>query len=102
MRHRHKFHAQPTVSDGVRYDSKAEARYAQLLDLRKRAGEVLFWLRQVPFHLPGGTKLVVDFVEFRADGTVHFVDVKGVETEQFKIKRREVEAIYPVEIEVVK
>lgn len=59
------------------------------------------FLRQVPFHLPGGVKYVVVFQEFHADGTVHFVDVKGMETAQFKTKKRMVEATYPVDIEVV-
>ena len=99
---RHKFGAKPTVSDGIRFDSKLEARYYEQLKLRKRAGEVLFFLRQVPIHLPGGTKLVIDFQEFWSDGSVHFVDTKGMETSEFKIKMREVEAIYPFEIEIVK
>lgn len=87
--------------DGIRFDSKKEAGYYSQLKLRRQAGEVLFFLRQVPFHLPGGTKLVVDFVEFHTDGTVHFVDVKGTQTEQFKIKKREVEAVYPIEVKIV-
>lgn len=101
-RPRHKYHAKRTEYDGRNYDSKAEARYARMLNMRVKAGEVLFYLWQVPFHLPGGTKYVVDFQEFHADGTVHFIDVKGVETEAFKIKKREVEALYPLKIEVVK
>lgn len=105
MRHnirRHKYNAKPTVVDGIRFDSKGEAGYYVDLKARVAAGEVVMFLRQVPFHLPGGTKLVVDFQEFHADGSVHFVDFKGQETDAFKIKRREVEAIYPVTIEVVK
>jgi len=105
VRHRfspHKYQAKPTVVDGIRFDSKGEARYYQELKLRQQAGEIVFFLRQVPFHLPGGTKLVVDFQEFHKDGSVHFVDFKGMETEAFKIKKREVEAAYPVTIEVVK
>lgn len=102
MRARHKFNAKPTEYRGARFDSKGEARYCAELDLRVKAGEVLFYLRQVPIHLPGGTKLVVDFLEFHADGTAHFVDFKGVQTDAFKIKKREVEAHYPIEIEVVK
>ncbi len=39
---------------------------------------------------------------FYADGRVRVVDVKGVETETFKLKKRQVEEIYPVEIEIVK
>ncbi len=98
---RHKFHAQATEADGIRFSSKKEARYYMALKLRVAAGEVLFFLRQVPLHLPGGTRLVVDFLEFWADGTVHFVDTKGVKTEAFKIKQREIEAVYPITVELV-
>lgn len=102
-RPRHKYGAVAVEHDGIRFDSKAEGRYYEQLKLRVRAGEVLWFLRQTPIHLPGGTKLVVDFLEFHADGSAHFVDVKGMETEAFKIKRREVEAIYPgLQIELVK
>jgi len=98
---RHKFHSIPTESDGIKFSSKKEARYYQTLKLRQAAGEVLFFLRQVPFHLPAQVKYVVDFQEFHADGTVHFVDVKGMETPTFKAKRRMVEALYPIKIETV-
>jgi hypothetical protein len=98
---RHKYNAKPTEVDGIRFDSKKEAEYYSTLKLRVKAGDVLFFLRQVPIHLPGGTKLVIDFLEFHADGSVHFVDVKGHETDAFKIKRREVEHHYPFEIELV-
>jgi len=99
---RHKFNAKPTQSDGIRFDSKLEARYYDQLKLRQRAGEVVFFMRQVPFHLPGGVRYVCDFQEFWSDGSVHFVDVKGMETSDFKMKKKQVEAIYPVEIEIVK
>lgn len=99
---RHKFNAQPTVNDGIRFDSKLEAKYYQYLKLLKHQGEVLFWLRQTPIHLAGGTKLVIDFQVFYSDGRVEFIDVKGLETKEFKIKKREVEVAYPFEIKVVK
>ncbi len=66
-----------------------------------RAGDVLMFLRQVPFHLPGGVRYVVDFQEFHADGTIHFIDVKGMQTAEFKMKKKMVENLYPVEIEVL-
>ena len=98
---RHKFNAVRTESDGINFDSKKEARYYGQLKLRMRSGEVLFFLRQVPLHLPGGVRYVVDFQEFHSDGTVHFVDVKGMQTKDFVMKKKMVESIYPVEIEVV-
>ena len=99
-RPQHKYRAKPTELDGIRFDSKLEAEYYRQLKLRQRAGEVVFFLRQVPIHLPGKTKLVVDFVEFRASGEVAFVDTKGVETETFRLKRRQVEDLYPIKIEM--
>jgi hypothetical protein len=98
---RHKFHATPTTYDGIRFDSKKEGDYYLALKLRVRAGQIVFFLRQVPFHLPGGTVYRVDFQEFHSDGTVHFVDVKGVRTEGYIRSKKQVEALYPVEIEEV-
>jgi hypothetical protein len=90
-----------TESDGIKFDSKKEARYYDQLKLRVKSGEVLFFLRQVPLHLPGGVRYVVDFQEFHSDGTVRFVEVKGMQTKDFVMKKKMVESIYPVEIEVV-
>lgn len=101
-RAKHKFRAVRTEHNGRSYASKAEARYAQFLDREKAEGRVLFWLSQVPIQLPGKTRYVVDFQVFTADGEVRFVDVKGVETETFRLKKRQVEDIYPITIEVVK
>lgn len=99
---RNKYNAKPTVVDNIRFASKAEANYYMQLKLRKKAGEIVFFLMQQPFHLPGGVKYIVDFAEFHADNTVHFVDVKGIETKEFKIKKKLVEYLYPVEIEIKK
>lgn len=98
----HKYGAKATVVDGIRFDSKREAAHYRELKALQATGQVLMFLRQVPMHLPGGTKLVIDFLEFWADGTVRFVDVKGMETDAFRIKKREIEAAYPVDIEIVR
>lgn len=98
---KHKYNAKKTEIDGIRFDSKKEARYYQELLLRQRAGEIVFFLRQVPFHLPGNVRHVIDFVEFHTDGTVHIVEVKGYDTPQGKMKRKMVEDVYPVKIELV-
>mgnify|MGYP003504488596 CR=1 FL=1 len=99
---KHKFNAKEVEYDGIKFDSKLEGRFYLHLKQLKQAGEVLFFLRQVPIHLLGGTKLVVDFQVFYADGSCRFIDVKGFETTDFLIKKREVEALYHFEIEVVK
>jgi hypothetical protein len=99
---KHKFHAVQCKSDEFNFSSKAERSYYHKLKILQKSGEVVFFLMQVPFHLPGKTKYIVDFQVFYADGTVDFVDVKGVETEVFKIKKRQVEEIYPIKITIVK
>lgn len=97
-----KYRNVPTVVDGIRFDSKAEAKYYSHLCALKVAGLVSYFLRQTPFHLPGGVIYRADFIVFYADGTVAVVDVKGVITKEFAIKKRLVEATYPIKIEVVK
>jgi len=98
MRLWHKFHAKPTEVDGIRFASKKEARYYEQLLIARKSGELLFFLRQVPFHLPGGVRFVVDFAEFWKSGEVRFVDTKGFKTESYRAKKRMVEALYPMTI----
>lgn len=95
---RHKFNAVRTEVNGEKFASKKEAQYYQGLCLARHSGELWFFLRQVPFHLPGGVRYVVDFVEFWKDGSVRFTDVKGYRTAMYKLKRKQVEALYPIQI----
>ncbi|MBL4853080.1 MAG: DUF1064 domain-containing protein [Robiginitomaculum sp.] len=98
---RHKYNAVRTEIDGIKFDSKKEAAYYVQLKILKRSGAVVQFLRQVPFHLPGGVKYVCDFQEFHSDGSVHFVDVKGMLTPEFKAKKKMVENLYaPIVIEL--
>lgn len=97
---KHKYKAQPIKVDNVRYDSKKEAKYAGQLKILQKAGKIDFFLRQIPFDLPGGIKYRIDFVEFHSDGSVHFVDIKGFMTQIAKIKIKQVESLYPIKIEI--
>lgn len=99
LRHvKHKFNAIRAEVDGEKFQSKKEARYFSQLQLARQSGELLFFLRQVPFHLPGGVRYVCDFAEFWKSGEVRFVDVKGFATAVYKSKKKMVEAMYPVKI----
>ena len=100
--HRHKFNAKQVIYDGIKFQSKLESAYYNTLKAYQAAGVVIFFLRQVPFHLPGGVTYRCDFQVFYADGSIRFIDVKGVETKDFIMKKKMVEALYPIEIEVVK
>ena len=97
---RHKFRASPSDEDGIRFASKKERAYYRVLKLRQKSGEVLFFLRQAPFHLPGNVRHVIDFIEFWMDGTVHFVEIKGFDTPLGKLKRKQVMDLYPINVEV--
>lgn len=98
----HKFKAKPVIEDGNRFASTLEWSYCKHLEFLQRSGIVLFFLSQVPFRLPGGVKYIVDYQIFFTDGSVKFVDVKGVLTDTFILKKKMVEDLYPVEIEIVK
>jgi hypothetical protein len=81
-----KYHARITEYDGIRYDSRAEAKYAEGLDLAVRAGAIRGWIRQVRFLLgPARIAYRCDFLVFGADGVAVAVDVKGVVTERFRV-----------------
>ena len=95
---KHKYNAKKTERDGFKFASQKEARRYDQLILLKESGDVLFFLRQCPFHLPGNVTYRIDFIVFWADGHVSMEDVKGMVTPQYKMKKKMVEALYPVEI----
>lgn len=88
---RNKFNAVRTGS----YASKAEARYAEKLRAMKQAGVIEGWLEQVPIKLADGVTYRVDFMVIERDGSVRFVEVKGHETEGWKIKSALIKAQRP-------
>jgi len=98
----HKFHAIRCERDGKKFPSKAERAYYDKLCLLRKAGDVLFFIRQVPFDLPGDNVYRADFMVFYADGTVKIIDVKGMETPEFKIKKKLLEETYPFTLDIVK
>lgn len=101
----HKYGVSPAAErtvGGTLFGSKAEARRWVELEELRAAGAVRFTLRQVPFHLPGGVRYVADFAVFWADGRVTFEDVKGHATEAYRVKKRLVEALFPVVVQEVR
>lgn len=95
---RHKFKAKPQELDGIKFPSKKEAKRYRELKTLQELGEVLFFLRQVPFHLEAGVKYVCDFLVFWINGEVTIEDVKGIKTDMYILKKKMVEATYPVTI----
>ena len=96
---RNKYNAQKTYVDGICFDSKKEADYYRRLKVLRDMGEVLYFLRQVPFDLPGNTKYRVDFMVVYQHDRVRYIDVKGRRTKAFIRNKKQVEALYPVTIE---
>lgn len=102
---RHKYNAKPIIVDGIRFASKAEGRYYSALKLREKAGEVANVRMQEPFILSVNGKLITTY---RADFVFHdlkenrerVVDVKGVQTDVFRIKKKLMRAIHGIEIEL--
>jgi hypothetical protein len=95
---KHKFKAKPVIDDGIKFASKKEhKRYIELKTLQKY-GEVLFFLRQVPFHLPGNVKYVCDYLVFWTNNEVTIEDSKGMKTAMYILKKKQVETIYPIKI----
>ena len=91
---RHKYRAIRVEHDGIKFDSKKEGNRYEQLKLLKLDGQVVQFLRQVPFYLPGGVVYRVDFMVFWESGLVTFEDVKGMRTESYKAKKRMVENLY--------
>ena len=96
-----KYNAKRTVVDGINFPSRLEASYFCALKLWQQQGSVKYFLRQVPLWLPGNVRYVVDFVVFHADGTVHYVECKGFMNAMAKLKIRQAEALYPINIEII-
>ena len=95
---RHKFNAVRCEEDGIKFASKKERNRYLELKLLQKSGEVLFFLRQTPIHLSGGVKYICDYQIFWSHGEVTFEDVKGMRLPMYKLKKKQVEADYPIKI----
>jgi len=105
---RNKYGAKKTTLDGITFDSKAEANYFAQLKQREKAGEVGGVELQRPFVVLGPkgeliTTYKADFAfwDFKED-RFRVIDVKGVQTPVFRLKRKLVKAFLGVDVEVVK
>lgn len=89
--------------NGAPYHSKAEAAYAEGLDLQVKAGAIRGWIRQATFHLGcPENSYRVDFLVWENDGSCHAVDVKGMETSKFVQDKKLWAAYGPCPLYIVK
>jgi len=104
-----KYNAKRTEYNGRTYHSKKEADYATQLDMQRHAqnpkDKVIKWIPQVKFAISINEKHIcnyyLDFTVFYGDGHVEHIDVKGVKTPVYKLKKKCVEALYYIEIKEV-
>jgi len=103
---RNKYGAESSWIDGIRFASKAEAKYYQMLKYRERLGEVTDVRLQEPFTVLGPKGQVVcvyraDFVFWDAsESRQRVIDVKGMQTPLFKLKKKLVEAFLGITVEL--
>jgi hypothetical protein len=95
---------------GVLYDSKLEKTYRTKLELLKKTTDpnkrVISIEEQVPFVFNvNGHKICTYLLDFRVtygDGRIEHIDVKGVATDLYRVKKKLLLACYGIEIKEVK
>lgn len=94
-----KFHSKKTVVDGIKFDSKLEAKHYKELKERERAGEIRDLILQPEFELTPSfkkngktyrkTSYKADFSYFDIGMDKYIIeDVKGFRTDVYKLKRK--------------
>ncbi|WP_353856457.1 DUF1064 domain-containing protein [Bacillus sp. Bos-x628] len=106
-----KYGARKTVVDGITFDSRAEAKYYQQLKWLKKAKQIKDFALQPRYLLQEAFKkndktfrkieYIADFEITNLDGTKEIIDIKGVETKEFAIKRKLYERKYETPLKVL-
>lgn len=98
-----KYGAIKTEFNGYKYDSKFEASVAQDLELRKKGKDILEYDKQFKVEMwaydETGKKALmvshkVDFRIHHKDGSFELLEAKGVETSDYKWRRRWLETFW--------
>lgn len=98
---KNKYSAIKTEVDGIKFDSKAEARRYQNLRLLEKAGEISELSLQPRYDLVvNGKKCGFYKADFKyiENGKEVVEDVKGITTTVYKLKKKLVKAIYGIDI----
>jgi hypothetical protein len=100
-----KYGSKKTEVDGIKFDSKAEAKYYEQLKWLLEHKEIKSFRLQPRYTLLESfkkngktfrkTEYIADFEITHLDGSIEVVDVKGYETPVFSIKRKLFEKLYP-------
>ncbi|AZV56054.1 DUF1064 domain-containing protein [Clostridium sp. AWRP] len=100
-----KYNAKKITVDGIRFDSKDEARYYEYLKKLKAKGVIENFELQpkftlIPAFIYKGEKerpatYTLDFLIYNIDGTEIYVDVKGDSTPQGELKFKMLKHLHP-------
>lgn len=97
-----KYNNKKTIVDGITFHSKKEAAYYCNLKLLKKAKKITRFEMQVPFLITyqgfNICKYICDFIVYYPDGTHQVVDVKGVKTSIYRLKKKLVKAFHGIDI----
>ncbi len=89
--------AKKQVFDGIKYDSGFEARQAQDLTLLQKAKEIKGFEAHVKIPLIWNGYIIcnyyIDFKVFHNDGTIEYIETKGYQTSEWKLKWKMLEAM---------
>lgn len=106
-----KYHNKKVQYDEMTFDSKKEYSYYLKYKLMEQVGEIKDLKMQVPFTLIETFKLQdktyrktiykADFTFIDKEGKYHVVDVKGMRTDVYKLKKKLMAWKYGIEIEEV-
>lgn len=106
-----KYGARKTVVDGITFDSKAEAKYYEQLKWLKKAKQIKDFSLQPRFELQETFKkhdktfrkieYIADFEVTNLDGSKEVIDIKGMETKEFAIKRKLYERKFDTPLKVI-
>lgn len=83
-----KYNANKVEIDGIKFDSQKEADYYSELKLRLAAKDIKGFCRQPEFVLAPNLRYKADFIVFNNDGTSEIIDVKGMQTQVYKDKKK--------------
>ncbi|PRS02347.1 hypothetical protein C6W22_20805 [Bacillus atrophaeus] len=106
-----KYGARRTQVDGITFDSRAEAKYYEQLKWLKVSKQIKDFKLQPRFLLQEAFKkngktfrkieYIADFEVHNLDGSIEIIDIKGIETKEFAIKRKLYERNYEIPLKIL-
>lgn len=100
-----KYGNKPVEIDGIRFDSTRESKRWQELKLLEKAGVISDLKRQVTFRLDVNGQHICRYIAdmvYQENGLLIVEDVKGVQTDVFKIKAKLMKAVHGIDVRITK